>query len=251
MQGGRAVTARLFLPPDHLAAQTVTVTGDAFDHLCRVLRLDVQDSVLVFDGAGREYEARIVRRALESAELLLGPARTVPPPALALTLIVGLPKGDKMDLVVQKATELGVTAIAPAVTARSIPRRDASRGEKQLARWRKIAAEAARQSGRGEVPRVDAEAPLAQAIARLTPGGARLMFWEAAEAPALRSRLPAEKPVRAAVLIGPEGGLAPEEVVLARRQGFEPVSLGARILRAETAAIAVVAVLGHVWGDLG
>jgi 16S rRNA (uracil1498-N3)-methyltransferase len=159
---------------------------------------------------------------------------------LAITLGPALLKAPRMDVMIEKATELGVRAIAPMLTVRCV----AERGH--VARWRRIALAAAKQCGRTQVPVIEEPAPLA---ARLDAPwtGLRLLAWEEAAARGW-DRLP-DTATSVAVLLGPEGGFAPDEAVRAQAAGFRPVSLGGRVLRAETAALVVAALCQHRWGD--
>jgi 16S rRNA (uracil1498-N3)-methyltransferase len=244
--------ARLFVLPERLQDETVVLAGEDHRYLIRVLRLRVGDEVVLFDGAGQEARARIERVGPRAAELRVL-ERTASPAAAGpeITLLVGIPKGDKMELVVQKATELGATRIVPMRTARSIGPAEITRQAARRQRWIKIAREAARQCGRNDVPDVAAPVELAAAIAAAPQDALRLLFWEESRGVRLRDRLPAERPARIVVAVGPEGGFEASEVEIARQAGFEVVGLGPRTLRAETAALAVLAVVGYAVGDLG
>lgn len=248
------MTARLHVAS--LDSPSVIVTGDDHGYLCRVLRLRVGDELVLFDGAGREAPARIVTidPGPGAVELALtappGPAVVAPAP-LALTLILGLLKGEKMELVVQKATELGVARIVPVSCARSVVRLDAARAGGRADRWRKIAREAARQCGRADTPTLTPVTSFAEAVAAAPADAFRAIFYEDARAVSLRRALPAMRPPAAVLAVGPEGGFDADEVAQARAAGFVVVGFGPRVLRAETAAIAALAVLGFALGDLG
>ena len=170
------------------------------------------------------------------------PAPRAPP----LTLLQGLPKGDKLELVLQKGTELGVAAFFPVVTARAVSRpKDA---EAKAQRWRKIVSEAARQCGRADVPEVAAPGPLADAVAAL-PKDTRLLVLDEEERALRLSDALTDAPL--ALVVGPEGGLSREEVAQLKAAGGVSVTLGPRVLRTETAALAALAVLLHRMGELG
>jgi 16S rRNA (uracil1498-N3)-methyltransferase len=236
---------RFFAPPSafNLSKKSVTLTADEARHLREVLRLKPGDEVSVFDGEGKEFRARVVQARRESAELELQnelePARPESP--LRITLAVALLKGEKFDLVVQKATELGVTRFVPLVTRYAdIKLRDEADANKRVARWQRIALEAAKQCGRAVVPEVSAPQPFGSILK--TPcllfsekGGRGLTQIETDEITAI---------------IGSEGGWSDEELDEARAAGVEIVTLGGRILRAETAAITAAALLQHRFGDL-
>ncbi|HEX9103081.1 MAG TPA: 16S rRNA (uracil(1498)-N(3))-methyltransferase [Polyangia bacterium] len=246
--------ARLFVEPAKLAEEVVVLTDEDHRYLTRVLRLAVDDRVTLFDGKSVEAVARITRigpRALELAIEERRPVAAIDRPHV--TVIQALAKGDKLELVVQKATELGVGRIIPVTTTRAIARLDANtlRTMSRRARWQKIAREASRQSGRLDVPEVEGVTPLTTALAASPKDALKLLLWEGARQTTLRSQLPATPPQQIVIAIGPEGGFTVEEVEAARAAGFAPVGLGPRILRTETAALVVLSILGYALGDLG
>jgi 16S rRNA (uracil1498-N3)-methyltransferase len=244
--------ARLFVMPELLHEETVVLGGEDHRYLVRVLRLRAGDEVVLFDGAGQEARARIERVGPRAAELrVLERSASAGSSGPELTLLCGIPKGDKMELVVQKATELGISRIVPVRTARSIGPAEVTRQAARRQRWIKIAREAARQCGRNDVPDVTAPVELEAALAAVPQDALRLLFWEEARGVRLRDRLPPERPARIVVAVGPEGGFEAGEVESARRAGFEVVGLGPRTLRAETAAMAALAIVGFALGDLG
>jgi 16S rRNA (uracil1498-N3)-methyltransferase len=215
-----------------------------------VLRLRPGSPVRVFDGCGGEWEASVEAITRKGVRLHLGgPAAPLPEPALPIRLALSALKGDRMEWVIQKATELGATEIAPIITIRTdAAARPALRGTRQE-RWEKVAAGAAEQCGRATVPRIAPTRRLEELL--LTPfDGERLILREPPAAPPLGSR-PRPGPAGVWLLIGPEGGWEILELESALAAGFAPVSLGPRILRAETAAVAAVTAAGLLWGDLG
>jgi 16S rRNA (uracil1498-N3)-methyltransferase len=219
---------------------------EEWHYLRHVLRLPAGAPLLVFDGEGGEHQAAL---PAGGEELSLGPRREIAPPAAVVWLAFAPPKGDRADLLVEKAVELGVSRLAPFEAARSVVKLDPERGASRAARWRRIAAEAARQCGRAEVPAVDEPVPFAGALALGPPGARRVLFYEGGGEP-LSALLDPAAPVHLA-LVGPEGGFTPGEVGAALEAGARLCSLGPRILRAETAAIAAAALLQHRLGDLG
>lgn len=236
---------RFFAPPSafNFSKRTVMLTADEARHLREVLRLKPGDEVSVFDGEGKEFRARVVQARREFAELELddeiAPARPESP--LRITLAVALLKGEKFDLVVQKATELGVAKIVPLITRHAdIKLRDESDASKRIARWQRIALEAAKQSGRALVPEVSLPVTASSVFSETCflfseRGGKELKQIRADEITAI---------------IGSEGGWSDEELNQARAAGAHIVTLGGRILRAETAAITAAALLQHRFGDL-
>jgi len=241
----------------------VTLASEEARHLRDVLRLGTGDEAFVFDGEGREYlctvkaNGRGGSRQDKTATLAVRERANAPRPesSLYLTLAVALLKGEKFDLVVQKATELGVTRVVPVVTKRADVRlRDTSDGTKRAARWQRLALEAAKQSGRARVPRVATPASLAEVLAGAGGAGkeaARLMFAErAGNALIDETDESVAHPSELVALVGPEGGWEDEEIDQAIKAGWRVVTLGGRTLRAETAAIIVTTLLQHRYGDL-
>lgn len=233
---------RLFIAPEALLETVVIISGEAFHHLS-VLRLRVGDEILLLDGCGSlgrgvlrqvsrsSAQAEVVERWEEKEELL------------PLRLLQGLPRGEKFEWLLEKGVELGISTFTPVVSERS-----QARGEK-FSRWQRIIQEAARQSRRPLLPRLEELRPLAQALAQTTET-LRLMLWEEGSLP-LNAALPQEPPASCALLVGPEGGFSAAEAQAAQQAGFIPVSLGKRILRTETAGMAVAAVLQNRYGDFG
>ena len=247
---------RFYAPPSAFDAKlhSVTLAADEARHLRDVLRLKAGDDVYVFNGAGKEFHCRIESSRRDTAELSLvsevDPARPESP--LQLTLAVALLKGEKFDLVVQKATELGVSEIVPVVTKLAdIRLRDDSDAAKRVARWQRIALEAAKQSGRAVVPRIATPISVATLLRETDPASRRVMFSER-DGQSLKdaSELFTSKGSALTALVGSEGGWTDEELTNARDAGWKIVTLGGRTLRAETAAIAVAVLLQHLAGDL-
>lgn len=241
---------RLLVPG--AAEGALDVDGPRFHYLVRVLRLSPGDSLEVFDGQGQAFDARVASVGEASARLTLGAARSAPRPR-ALTVVQGLPKGAKLEWVLQKGTELGVTAFVPAACARSVVKLDAKAAASRAERWRRIVEEAARQCGRADVPAVSLPAPLPQAVAGLPGAPAVFVLDEAERAVSLSHAFcalrDAGEPI--ALVVGPEGGFDRGEVDALIARGAVPVSLGRLVLRTETAALAAVSVLRHLDGELG
>ena len=206
-------------------------------YLVRVLRLRAGDAFEAFD-AGVECDGQVVHEDGETVTVRLGAPRSARVHATReITWIHGLPKGDKTSAIVQDATELGATVVVFVETARSVVRLDPAKRAERAARLQKVGEEAARQCGRGDVPRVRIAASLEEALAEAPAEARRFVLYESATVP-FRDKLPAEGPL--AFFVGPEGGFDPGEVVLAVGRGFESVSLGAFVLRTETVPAAVL-----------
>ncbi len=241
--------------PSAINADQIILSGDEALHLRNVLRLKPGDEVFVFDGTGREFHCRIEKSTKESTLLRLisevSPAQPESP--LDLTLAVALLKGDKFDLVVQKATELGVSRIQPLQTERADQKlRNDKDSEKRVVRWQRIALEAAKQSGRARVP----EVALPQIASELFKHSScthnlHLLFSER-DGIAMADTFDEEPANSLSVVaaVGSEGGWADSELDLARANGWKIITLGGRILRAETAAIMATGLLQHRLGDL-
>lgn len=244
---------RFYAPPSALNAnaKSVTLAGDESRHLRDVLRLATGAEIFVFDGEGHEYRCVVEEIGRDSSTLNLieevEPA--CPESPLKLTLAVALLKGEKFDLVVQKATELGVLRVRPVKTARADVRlRNTADAQKRVIRWQRIALEAAKQSGRALVPQVSSPIDFADLLVEQT-GGQRIVFSEKGGEP-LQDPALAAPSTDITALVGSEGGWADEELNQASIAGWRIVTLGGRTMRAETAAIALTAVLQHLYGDL-
>jgi 16S rRNA (uracil1498-N3)-methyltransferase len=235
---------RIHVPPERIEGATARLDAPGRHYLHDVLRLEVGAAVEVFDGRGGLYDAS-VEPGFE--RLALGARREAPAGGAPIHLALALAKGEKVELVVQKATELGVARIVPWEAARSIVRLEGERAEERAKRWRRIAEEAARQCGRADVPEVRAPATLLELVAELPPGFLPVAFHGEGSSPI--ARLPAAAGVLA--VVGPEGGLTAAELGTLTRAGAALASLGPRTLRAETAAIAAVALLQARYGDMG
>lgn len=248
---------RFYAPPEAFSSdlQSLTLQSEEARHLRDVLRLRIGDRVRVFDGVGKEFDCSIDESRKDSARLKVlaevAPARPESP--LQLTLAVALLKSDKFDLVVQKATELGVARVVPVATKLAdIRLRDDSDANKRVTRWQRIALEASKQSGRAVVPEVTHPISFAELVlASDDTGQQKLMFSEREGQSLLEMKNTLNpNPQQVSALVGSEGGWTDEEISLARDNNWSVVTLGGRTLRAETAAIAVAVLLQHLYGDL-
>ena len=216
-------------------------------HALNVLRLQEGDALILFNGAGGEYRATLVAANKREARARLhGFEAAERESPLDITLALGISAGERMDHSVQKATELGVSAIVPLAAERSVVKLAGERADRRLQHWRHVVIAACEQCGRNRVPAVAPVQTLFHYLAQPRGGKTLLMLSPDAATP-LKS---VARSAAAIVLVGPEGGFTPAEAQAAQAGGFEPVSLGPRILRTETAPVAALAVLQALWGDL-
>src|SRR5262245_12484999 len=218
----------------------------AAHHAIRVVRLAVGDALTLFDGTGGEYPATLVRADRDAAIVRVGTRLDVERESpLVVTLAQAIAANDAMDYAIRKAVELGAAAIQPLVTERSAPLPAGERGARRLAHWRGVVVAACEQCGRNRVPAVAPPAALASWLAAWKSAG--LLLAPGAATPFASLARPAA-PI--ALAVGPEGGFTEREVVAARAAGFNCVSLGPRVLRTETAAVAALSAMQALWGDL-
>jgi len=243
---------RFYASPQNFIKTKITLNAEETRHLRDVLRLNENQEIQIFDGEGKEFLCRIV--TIEKRETLLEIIKEIPPKSpestLELTLAVALLKGEKFDLVVQKAVELGATAIIPLITKRAdVKIRDAKDAEKKLERWQRIALEAAKQCGRARLMKIEMpigfDKFLKDSALSHSDGESLILFSE--RSGESFSEIKAARQIIA--VIGSEGGWEDAEIETARRNDFQLVTLAGRILRAETAAIAIAAVLQNQFGD--
>jgi 16S rRNA (uracil1498-N3)-methyltransferase len=236
-----------------LGQDLLEVRGDLFRHLATVLRLKIDTHITLTDGHGVECTGIIRSIGRESLTMALAERRSsrLCDSGPRITLYQGLPKGDKMELILQKCTELGIAEVVPFAAERSVTRIPADREVERVRRWRRIAEEAARQANRITVPTVRLAGTMAEAV-REGKHSLKLLLWEDEQGMILKRALAGHpNPNGIAVIVGPEGGITPGEAALARSSGFIPASLGNRILRTETAGIAITAILQYHYGGLG
>jgi 16S rRNA (uracil1498-N3)-methyltransferase len=241
---------RVYIPPERIAGEQIALQSREARYILAVLRLGPGDEVTVFDGAGNEYRTELAEDDEGGMYLAIQeesrPERESP---LQITLGQSLLKGERMKFVIQKATELGTARIIPLVTSRTIPLVEGERESLRIERWQRIAQEAAKQSGRTMVPRIEAIHELADFLAQ--SAGTRVMLWEGEPAPLREVVKKIDSQAGITLLIGPEGGFSEAEVTAAQAQGFLVAGLGQRVLRAETATLSVLTIIQHLFGDLG
>ncbi len=239
---------RAFVDLPLAAGQCIELPDDAAAHLVRVLRLREGDACVLFNGDGHDHDARLTSAGKRgaSAEIVATRAVDVESP-LRIVLLQGIARGEKMDWILQKATELGVAGFVPVSSDRSEVKLDAERAGKRHAHWRSVVVSACEQSWRARVPEIVAPQPLAAALAALPAGGARWLLDPEATSGIASMPAPSASLVLA---IGPEGGWSPNDRAALTAAGFGGLRLGPRILRTETAGIAAVAALQARFGDL-
>ncbi len=234
------------------AGSAVALAADDLKHAGRVLRLKPGDTVMIADGRGLAFLSLVIK--VEAYEILVKLETALPSTESPLTLVLcpALLKGEKMDSVIRQATELGVTRIAPVITARSIPQPGCRPDDNRLKRWRTIVRSSAAQCKRAFLPAVDQVRTLPQLI-QAAGQNTLIVPWEEDQATPLAAFKPQELSYEGKALflmIGPEGGFAPQEIEELKLGGALPVNLGPRILRSDTAAAAAITLVQAIWGDL-
>ncbi len=239
---------------ENASGDTMTITGQDAAHITRSLRMKEGDSLTVCGGQGLDFHCVIA--SMTDSEVLLRVEETVPTdsePSVRLTLYQGLPKGDKLELIIEKTVELGVTAIVPVLMQRSVSRPDAKSAAKKQERWQKIALSAAKQCGRGVIPPVEPMITFRQMLPRLREHQAVLFFYECGGLPLPEALggIVQKGLTDVAVVIGPEGGFDLAEAQALQESGALTATLGKRILRTETAPIAAAAAIMYATGNMG
>lgn len=238
--------SRFYVPTGSVSGGVITILGEEAHHIIDVMRLKVSDEIVAFDGTGKEYVGVIT--AVKARTVTVSIIRTIGAPVksgVGITLIQAIPKKAKMDYIVEKATELGAAEIVPVFTARTIPEWDDDKREATVGRWRKIALGAAKQCGRSDIPEIGEIRDFAELVRK--PGRYDLALIAALckGAVELREALAGFRGKRCAIAIGPEGDFTPDEVEAAKEAGFRPVSLGARVLKSDTAGLAALAIIDY------
>lgn len=239
--------ARFFVTPQELDMPELTLSGENAAH-AKVLRLKPGDNVILCDGQGREAECTVFDLSAGTLSLSVGSRiLSCSEAPIRVDIYIGYPKADKMEHVIQKATELGAYEIVAFPCSRCVSRPDAKSLVKKQERWQKIAASAAEQSRRGRIPQVVTLGSYAEALARAAQADLALLFYENERAATLHGALSAGPFASVSLMTGPEGGFNPEEVVQAQAAGLRSCTLGSRILRCETAPLcALSAVMYHI-----
>ena len=242
---------RLYLPRPLETGAVCAAAADQARYLKTVLRMREGDPLLIFNGTGWEYKAVIRRRTVEGMELEITGRRALPAAEIHVTLCQAVPKVEKMDGIIRHATELGAERIVPFLAERSVPRWRPEQFPRKRERWQKIAVEASRQCGRPDIPEIGEIVTFERMLRDVPESGLLLIPWEEETKTGIREILrdPARSGIKEFVLvIGPEGGFSAGEIELARQAGFLSVSLGKRVLRVETASLAILAILQYERG---
>lgn len=229
-------------------AESAVVSGEDAKHVSQVLRMRPGDLAVLCDGSGNDFLCRLCRTGAQCVFEVLESAENSAEPTIYVRLFQAMPKGDKMDFIVQKAVECGASEVIPILTKRCVSRPDAKQLAKKTERWNRIAYEAAKQCGRGIVPRVGETVDISALNTMLSAENTGILFYE-------RAQLPLKKAVtefcrNVDIVIGSEGGFEPAEAEALIAAGFAPASLGRRILRCETAPIAALAVLMNITDNM-
>lgn len=244
--------SRFFVSAEQFIGGKVNIIGSDVNYITNVLRLKTGSFISVYDGRGKACLARI--DDIEKNKVgcaVIEEFSAAPEPLIRITLVQGLPKGDKMETIIQKCTELGVSEFIPLNCQRSIVKIIREKVAGKVSRWQKVALEASRQCRRSVVPKVKEPKELKEVLNSLPEGALSLLFWEKEDKYSLKDCLRAASSINIFLFIGPEGGFTAEEVELAKEFGAIPVSLGPRILRTETAGPAVTSIIQYELGDLG
>lgn len=232
----------------------IELVDDNFRYVKNILRLKPGEPVALFGYRGFEYLGRIEEIGSKSVRVRISRIETGPESGTRIVLAQSLPKSDKMDFITQKATELGVSGIVPFCSSRSIPRFDKDKARRRVERWRKIALEASRQSGRSDIPQIMEITGFDEMLAAADPSSLKLIFWEAESVRGIKDVLRSRENERIGdffIVVGPEGGFSGEEVHRAVAAGMTSVSLGRQVLKLETAAITILSIIQYEKGLIG
>ena len=240
---------RFFVPSHHIRNARVVIDGDEFHHLHHVLRLQIGDRITFCDDQEQEHYGTVVALSPTSAEVTIHHTESAQISRLPLTLALGLLKGQKMDLVVEKVTELGVNRIVPFISTFTVAQLPTERQSERLARWQRIAQSAAKQSG-SKVPQLLVPQTFAQLCDSQSPDITTILFYEQERQSTLKAFANDHSSLASlCIIVGPEGGFASQEVEHARERGIYVLGLGSQILRAETAGIVAVALCRFLWDN--
>lgn len=243
---------RFFVKQENIFKDGITIEGEDVQHISRVLRLKQEDKVTVCDQHGTDYLVSIeyiTKNSIRTAIIDKEPSKGEP--SMEVVLYQGIPKSTKMDLIIQKCTEMGITRVVPVVTARTVVKLESEKDEaKKVARWTKIAEEAAKQSKRGIIPQIDMPMNLEQALKDSQALDLVLIPYEWEEKMSVRAALQGRKPKSVGFFVGPEGGFDTFEIEKAKQSNLVPVTLGNRIMRTETAGFAMLTCIMYEFDEM-
>jgi 16S rRNA (uracil1498-N3)-methyltransferase len=245
---------RIYFPGITGKGEIFDLGGENLRYIKSVLRMKNGDHLILFDGAGWEYETVIKNFSTDGINVEVLGKNRIKDESLKITVLQALPKANKMDSIVRKATELGARTIIPFRSARSVPQLTAEKAHVRVSRWRSIATEAARQCGRADIPEVNDVLSFEEMLASAEEGPLKIIFWEEESERGIRkllldSRYEGVKDIT--VMIGPEGGFSRDEVESAVKRGFISVSLGRNVLKVETAAVTILSIIQYELGIFG
>ena len=240
---------RFYIPPEMIKQDLPQINGPDAGHICRVLRLKINDVIELFDGTGQGYRARIVSLSPETVGIAIESTFALETESpLHITIAQGMLKDRKMDDLIRQLTELGIDCWMPFYALRSVPSPKGKDLGKRLERWKKIAVEAVKQCRRGHIPEIRLMNDFKAVLTASDAYDRKILFWEET----FRAFNPPQDTIgRVLLVVGPEGGIDPKEVEQARHHGFLMAGLGPRILRAETATLAAVTLVQYCFGDMG
>lgn len=244
---------RFFVDRENINESVIEIDGEDVKHIKNVLRLEIDEEIEICDKLGTDYKCKIIETSKESVKCeILETYKSKSESEIEIVLFQGLPKSTKMELIVQKSTELGVKKIVPLVTSRSIVKiNDRKKEDKKIERWTKIAEEAAKQSKRGVIPKISSIMTFSEMLENLDDEEMVIVPYESEENIGIKSVLKNCKHKKINIIIGPEGGFAEGEIELLKEINSHIVTLGPRILRTETAGFTTTAVVLYELGDLG
>lgn len=238
---------RFYVNKNGVTEGLITITGDDAMHISKVLRLGAGDELIVCDGEGNDYFCQIENALKTEVTLkIIKTQQNNTEPPIEITLYQAIPKSDKMEYIIQKCVELGVTFVVPVESKYCVAK---LKDDKKLVRWQKIADEASKQCGRGRKTVIHPPVAFKDAVKNIPDGSLKIIPYENEKENKLKNTLKNSKLSKISVFIGPEGGFSEEEIALAKENGIIPVTLGPRILRTETAPIAVISACMYELGD--
>ena len=238
--------SRFYVPKEAVKEGKILITGKEAHHILNVMRLKVSDDVVVFDGTGREYAGIVKETGRKSLSVEIISTRNISHGQVrSIILIQSIPKKDKMDYIVEKATELGVNIIMPVMTGRTVPDWNESKRSGMAERWQKITEAAAKQCGRADIPQVLKITSFEEAVSNISANDLRLIAALEDKAVKLKDALKDGSGIKTVIAIGPEGDFTAQEVRMAMDHGFKTVNLGPRVLKSDTAALAALAMINY------